>query len=90
MRRLKADGELVQDSQKPLVFISGRRPYTGGLTAGAVEAMSTMNAGGKRRIFVPAAQVPNSLLSCDHLAASDLAGVVVTVECYLHNSTAYL
>lgn len=54
--RLMANGELVQDSKKPLVFISGRRPYTGGLTAGAVEALSTMNAGGKRRIYVPASQ----------------------------------
>lgn len=54
--RLKANGELIQDSQKPLVFISGRRPLTGGLTPGAVEALSTMQAGGKRRIFVPASQ----------------------------------
>jgi len=54
--KLKANGELIQDSQKPLVFISGRRPLTGGLTPGAVEALSTMQAGGKRRIFVPASQ----------------------------------
>ena len=78
-RRLVADGEVIQDSRKPLVFISGRRPLTGGLTPGAVEALSTMQAGGRRRIFVPASQAPPpppppSSLSA-HLPPPFLAGM---------------
>ena len=30
---------------KPIVFLSGGRPFTGGMCAGAEEALSTMKAG---------------------------------------------
>lgn len=52
----KANGEVFESTKargKPIVFLFGSRPFTGGICAGVEEAMSTMKAGGKRRIIVP-------------------------------------
>ena len=38
---------------KPIVFVYGARPITGGLCRGTEEAMASMRAGGRRRITVP-------------------------------------
>ncbi|KAI8466037.1 MAG: FKBP-type peptidyl-prolyl cis-trans isomerase [Monoraphidium minutum] len=54
----KADGAVFEDTQKrgkPIVYIYGGRPFTGGLCAGVEEALSTMRAGGRRRVVVPPA-----------------------------------
>lgn len=51
-------GTTVVDStlprNKPIVFIAGRRPLTGGLTPGAEAALLGMRAGGVRIVQVPA------------------------------------
>lgn len=39
---------------KPIVFLYGSRPFTGGLCSGAELALSTMKAGGKRKVVIPA------------------------------------
>lgn len=41
---------------KPIVFPFKSRPFTGGMTAGLEEALASMKAGGKRKVFVPPAQ----------------------------------
>ncbi|GLC39840.1 hypothetical protein PLESTB_001293800 [Pleodorina starrii] len=38
---------------KPIVFLYGSRPYTGGMCAGLEQALSTMRAGGRRLVTVP-------------------------------------
>lgn len=38
---------------KPIVYVFGGRPFTAGLCAGVEEAISTMKAGGRRRVVVP-------------------------------------
>eukprot|EP00891_Asterochloris_glomerata_P000357 jgi/Astpho2/357/e_gw1.00010.102.1_t len=51
-----ANGELFQDTKKrgkPIVFILGARPLTGGLCPGVEEALKSMRAGGKRTVVVP-------------------------------------
>jgi len=51
-----ADGEVFEDTRargKPIVFVYGARPITGGLCRGTEEAMASMRAGGRRRITVP-------------------------------------
>jgi len=54
-----ADGAVFDDTRarnKPIVFLYGSRPFTGGLCAGVEEALATMKAGGRRRVTVPAAR----------------------------------
>lgn len=54
-----ADGEVFEDTRqrgKPIVFIYGGRPFTGGLCKGVEEAMASMKAGGRRVITVPSAE----------------------------------
>lgn len=54
-----ADGQVFKDTRergKPVVFVYGGRPFTGGLCQGVEEAMASMKAGGRRTITVPAAQ----------------------------------
>lgn len=51
-----ADGEVFEDTYargKPIVFVFGRRPFTGGMCKGVEEALATMRAGGRRIITVP-------------------------------------
>jgi len=38
---------------KPIVFVYGQRPYTGGMCRGTELAMATMRAGAKRTVTVP-------------------------------------
>jgi hypothetical protein len=52
-------GPVIDDTRargKPIVFISGTRPLTGGLTPGAEAALAGMRAGGVRTARVPAAR----------------------------------
>ncbi|KXZ50043.1 hypothetical protein GPECTOR_18g24 [Gonium pectorale] len=52
-----ADGvqfESTRERGKPIVFLYGSRPFTGGMCPGLEEALSTMRAGGRRRVTVPA------------------------------------
>jgi len=52
----RANGVVFEDTKargKPIVYFFGSRPFTGGLCAGAEQAISTMKAGGKRRVIVP-------------------------------------
>ncbi|DBA87837.1 hypothetical protein WJX77_012294 [Trebouxia sp. C0004] len=54
--RATADGDMFEDTRertKPIVFIYGGRPFTGGLCKGVEEAMATMKAGGRRTVSVP-------------------------------------
>lgn len=54
----RANGEVFESTKargKPIVYLFGSRPFTGGICAGVEEAMLSMKAGGKRRIVVPAA-----------------------------------
>ncbi|DBB17772.1 hypothetical protein WJX82_010927 [Trebouxia sp. C0006] len=54
--RATADGDVFEDTRergKPIVFIYGGRPFTGGLCKGVEEAMATMKAGGRRTVYVP-------------------------------------
>ncbi|KAL3153078.1 hypothetical protein ABBQ38_012098 [Trebouxia sp. C0009 RCD-2024] len=54
-----ADGVVFEDTHergKPIVFLYGGRPFTGGLCKGVEEAMASMRAGGHRTVTVPAAQ----------------------------------
>ncbi|KIY96727.1 hypothetical protein MNEG_11234 [Monoraphidium neglectum] len=54
----RADGAVFEDTRargKPIVYLYGGRPFTGGLCAGVEEALATMRAGGKRRVVVPPA-----------------------------------
>ncbi|KAK9831804.1 hypothetical protein WJX74_009971 [Apatococcus lobatus] len=49
--------EVFEDTQKrgkPIVFVSGSRPFTGGLCIGAEEGLAGMRGGGRRRVTVPA------------------------------------
>lgn len=51
-----ADGVPVEDTYargKPIVFLYGSRPFTGGLCKGVEEALAGMHAGGKRHVVVP-------------------------------------
>ena len=50
-----ADGVQFEDTRKrkPIVFLFGGRPYTGGMCAGSEEALAGMRAGGVRRVIVP-------------------------------------
>ncbi|CAD7697294.1 unnamed protein product [Ostreobium quekettii] len=51
-----ANGEVFIDTKargKAIVFIFGKRPFTGGLTLGVEEALRSMKAGGKRRVTIP-------------------------------------
>lgn len=53
-----ANGELFEDTTargKPIVFLFGSRPFTGGMCPGVEIALRTMRAGGKRRVVVPPA-----------------------------------
>lgn len=75
------DGNVVEDTfkrNKPIVFPFKSRPFTGGICAGAEEALSTMKAGGKRLVTVPPqlgfGSEPYSLRSTRH--ASDKEAVV--------------
>ena len=46
--RATADGEAFEDTHarnKPIVFLYGGRPFTGGLCKGVEEAMASMRAG---------------------------------------------
>ncbi|KAL3141017.1 hypothetical protein ABBQ32_005532 [Trebouxia sp. C0010 RCD-2024] len=54
-----ANGGVFEDTHergKPIVFLYGGRPFTGGLCKGVEEAMASMRAGGRRTVIVPAAQ----------------------------------
>lgn len=54
-----ADGVLFEDTKsrgKPIVFLYGSRPFTGGINKGVEIALATMKAGGKR-----IAEIPSSL-----------------------------
>lgn len=56
--RAKANGVLFEDTLargKPIVFLYGSRPYSGGMCAGTEQAMAGMLGGGKRIITVPPA-----------------------------------
>lgn len=51
-----ADGDVFEDTRargKPIVFFYGSRPFTGGLNPGVEAALSTMRAGGRRRVTIP-------------------------------------
>ncbi|GBF97198.1 hypothetical protein Rsub_10059 [Raphidocelis subcapitata] len=53
-----SEGVTFEDTRargKPIVFLYGSRPFTGGICAGVEEALSTMRAGGRRRVTVPPA-----------------------------------
>eukprot|EP00879_Flechtneria_rotunda_P024800 GHRR01026317.1.p1 GENE.GHRR01026317.1~~GHRR01026317.1.p1 ORF type:complete len:148 (+),score=43.92 GHRR01026317.1:663-1106(+) len=53
---LRADGEEVENTRargKPIVYLYGSRPFTGGMCAGVEQAMSSMQAGGRRKVIVP-------------------------------------
>jgi FKBP-type peptidyl-prolyl cis-trans isomerase len=53
----RADGAVFEDTRtrgKPIVYVYGTRPFTGGLCAGVEEALATMRAGGRRSVTVPA------------------------------------
>ncbi len=53
-----ANGDVFEDTTargKPIVFIYGSRPFSGGICPGVEIALRTMRAGGKRRVTVPAA-----------------------------------
>ncbi|KAG2428554.1 hypothetical protein HYH02_014358 [Chlamydomonas schloesseri] len=53
-----ADGvefESTRKRGKPIVYIYGSRPFTGGNCAGLEEALSTMKAGGRRLVTIPPA-----------------------------------
>lgn len=54
--RGEANGELYLDTRargRAIVFIYGKRPFTGGLCLGVEEALASMRAGGKRRVTIP-------------------------------------
>ena len=54
--RAYADGELFEDTYargKPIVYIYGIRPHPGGTCAGVEMALSSMRAGGIRKVTVP-------------------------------------
>ncbi|CAG9463394.1 unnamed protein product [Pedinophyceae sp. YPF-701] len=56
---LAATGEVIDDTfarKKPIVFLYGSRPFTGGLCKGVEEAMQSMRTGGYRHVYVPASQ----------------------------------
>ena len=38
---------------KPIVYLYGSRPFTGGMCAGVEQALAGMKGGGKRRVIVP-------------------------------------
>ncbi|KAI3430819.1 hypothetical protein D9Q98_009230 [Chlorella vulgaris] len=51
-----ANGQLFEDTLargKPIVFLYGKRPLAGGMCPGAEQALSTMRAGGRRRVTIP-------------------------------------
>lgn len=51
-----ADGVLWEDTtarRKPIVFLYGKRPLSGGMCPGVEQALATMRAGGRRRVTVP-------------------------------------
>lgn len=55
--QLSLEGEVIIATRKrgrPIALVYGSRPLTGGLTRGLEEAMTTMQAGGVRRVAVPA------------------------------------
>eukprot|EP00887_Chlorella_sp_A99_P007305 scaffold2.g7305.t1 len=76
-----ANGELFKDTSqgKPIVAIFGRRPFTAGLNAGLEEALSSMRAGGRRRVVVPPALGfgAEGAVLWPTPQASDKAGVVL-------------
>ncbi|KAL4436355.1 hypothetical protein ABPG77_009917 [Micractinium sp. CCAP 211/92] len=52
-----ANGQLFEDTMargKPIVFLYGKRPFSGGMCLGVEQALATMRAGGRRRVTVPA------------------------------------
>lgn len=54
----KADGVVFEDTKargKPIVYLFGSRPFTGGLCVGAEEALAGMQAGGRRIAVIPPA-----------------------------------
>lgn len=74
-------GEPFEDTRqrgKPIVFVFGSRPLTGGLCAGVEQALGSMRAGGRRRVVVPPAlgfgQEGAALRATRH--AGDKGGVV--------------
>lgn len=48
--------EDTRERGRPIVFLYGGRPFTGGLCKGVEEAMASMRAGGQRIVTVPSAQ----------------------------------
>jgi FKBP-type peptidyl-prolyl cis-trans isomerase len=53
----KANEVVFEDTKlrgKPIVYFFGGRPFTAGMCEGTEQALATMKAGGKRRVFVPA------------------------------------
>ncbi|EFJ42139.1 hypothetical protein VOLCADRAFT_107395 [Volvox carteri f. nagariensis] len=51
-----ADGVQFESTRargKPIVFLYGSRPYTGGMCAGLEQALASMKAGGRRIVTVP-------------------------------------
>eukprot|EP00878_Enallax_costatus_P032060 GHUV01035154.1.p1 GENE.GHUV01035154.1~~GHUV01035154.1.p1 ORF type:complete len:189 (+),score=44.25 GHUV01035154.1:837-1403(+) len=54
--RARANGveyESTKSRGKPIVYLYGSRPFTGGMCEGVEQAMASMKAGGKRVITVP-------------------------------------
>ncbi|XP_002987400.2 peptidyl-prolyl cis-trans isomerase FKBP17-2, chloroplastic [Selaginella moellendorffii] len=56
--RVTSTGEKFVDTignKRPLVFVYGAKPYSGGMCDGLEFALASMNAGGERRVIVPPA-----------------------------------
>ena len=51
-----SSGQLFEDTKargKPIVFLYGARPLTGGVCPGVEIALSSMKAGGRRKVTIP-------------------------------------
>lgn len=45
--------ESTRERRKPIVFLFGSRPFTGGMCEGLEQALAGMRAGGRRLVTVP-------------------------------------
>lgn len=66
-RRATADGQVFEDTRargKPIVFLYGGRPFTGGLCKGVEEAMASMRAGQPCTLLMSATPVGWQLDHC--------------------------
>ena len=54
--KASANGQVFEDTKargKPIVFLYGARPFTGGVCPGVEIALRSMKSGGKRRVTIP-------------------------------------